>query len=171
MVAGAGGDRVVLEWVTGDITQQRDVDAIVNAWNRNFVPRWLLLPQGVSGALKRVTGPGPWRQLARAGMLPVGGAVVTDGGELPVHLIHVAGLTATWRASERSVSSSVQSALTVAHERGWQRLAMPLIGSGTGGLTRDLARTVITKAALSWSSDRVPHAGPPMLVRVVTLPD
>jgi hypothetical protein len=30
-----------------------DVEIIVNAWNRNIIPWWLLLPQGVSGAIKR----------------------------------------------------------------------------------------------------------------------
>ncbi len=36
--------------VEGDLLEQR-VDAIVNAWNRNVIPWWLLLPQGVSGAI------------------------------------------------------------------------------------------------------------------------
>ena len=38
--------------VHGDLLDQ-DVDAIVNAWNRNVIPWWLLLPQGVSGTIKR----------------------------------------------------------------------------------------------------------------------
>ena len=37
----------------GDLLDQ-PVEAIVNAWNRNTIPWWLLLPQGVSGAIKRV---------------------------------------------------------------------------------------------------------------------
>ena len=36
----------------GDLLDQ-DVEAIVNAWNRNIIRWWLLLPQGVSGAIKR----------------------------------------------------------------------------------------------------------------------
>jgi O-acetyl-ADP-ribose deacetylase (regulator of RNase III) len=39
----------------GDLLDQ-DVGVIVNAWNRNIIPRWLLLPQGVSGAIKRRAG-------------------------------------------------------------------------------------------------------------------
>ena len=35
----------------GDILNQ-DVEVIVNSWNRNIIPWWLLLPQGVSGAIK-----------------------------------------------------------------------------------------------------------------------
>lgn len=41
--------------VEGDILDQ-NVDVIVNSWNRNIMPWWLLLPQGVSGALsKKIT--------------------------------------------------------------------------------------------------------------------
>jgi hypothetical protein len=36
--------------VEGDLLEQR-VEVIVNAWNRNIIPWWLLLPQGVSGAI------------------------------------------------------------------------------------------------------------------------
>ena len=38
--------------VEGDLLDQ-DVDVIVNAWTRNIIPWWLLLPQGVSGAIKK----------------------------------------------------------------------------------------------------------------------
>ena len=38
--------------VEGDLLAQH-VEVIVNAWNRNIIPWWLLLPQGVSGAIKK----------------------------------------------------------------------------------------------------------------------
>jgi O-acetyl-ADP-ribose deacetylase (regulator of RNase III) len=38
--------------VEGDLLTQ-NVEVIVNAWNRNIIPWWLLLPQGVSGAIKK----------------------------------------------------------------------------------------------------------------------
>ena len=44
-----------LEIIEGDLLEQ-DVEAIVNAWNRNIIPWWLLIPQGVSGAIKRRGG-------------------------------------------------------------------------------------------------------------------
>ena len=37
-----------LSVIDGDILDQ-NVDVIVNPWNRNIIPWWLLLPQGVSG--------------------------------------------------------------------------------------------------------------------------
>ena len=52
--------------VEGDLVEQT-TEAIVNAWNRNIIPWWLLLPQGVSGAIKRRAGLEPFRELGRMG--------------------------------------------------------------------------------------------------------
>ena len=54
----------------GDLLDQ-DVEVIVNAWNRNIIPWRLLLPQGVSGAIKRRVGYEPFRELARHGPIPL----------------------------------------------------------------------------------------------------
>lgn len=119
--------------VDGDLLDQ-PVDVIVNAWNRNLIPWWLLLPQGVSGAIKRRAGPTPFRELGRAGPIPLGGAVVTSAGELPFRaIIHVAGIDLSWRASERSIRGSVRSALARMAEGSYASIAFPLIGAGTGG--------------------------------------
>lgn len=44
--------------VEGDLLLQ-PVEVIVNPWNTNRVPWWLLLPNGVSGAIKRRAGAAP----------------------------------------------------------------------------------------------------------------
>ena len=67
--------------VEGDLLDQ-PVEVIVNAWNRNIIPWWLLLPQGVSGAIKRRAGLQPFREVARFGPIPLGGAVLTSAGRL-----------------------------------------------------------------------------------------
>jgi O-acetyl-ADP-ribose deacetylase (regulator of RNase III) len=132
--------------VEGDLLDQ-DVDALVNAWNRNVIPWWLLLPQGVSGAIKRRAGYAPFRELARAGPIPLGGAVATGAGRLPHRaLIHVAGIDLLWRASERSVRRSVASALALARARGYRSVAFPVIGGGTGGLGEERALEILLDA-------------------------
>jgi O-acetyl-ADP-ribose deacetylase (regulator of RNase III) len=119
--------------VEGDLLEQK-VDAIVNAWNRNVIPWWLLLPQGVSGAIKRRAGLQPFRELARVGPMPLGTAVVTSAGRLPyAGIIHVAGINLLWQASERSICDSVRNAIALADERGFERVALPVIGAGSGG--------------------------------------
>jgi O-acetyl-ADP-ribose deacetylase (regulator of RNase III) len=119
--------------VDGDLLDQ-DVEVLVNAWNRNVIPWWLLLPQGVSRAIKRRAGYAPFRELARHGPIPLGGAVWTSAGELPHRgIIHVAGINLLWRASEASIRASVRSAMAIAVEHGMRSIAFPLIGAGTGG--------------------------------------
>ena len=119
--------------VQGDLLDQ-DVDCIVNAWNRNIIPWWLLLPQGVSGAIKKRGGREPFRELSKKGPIPLGGAVLTGAGRLPFKaIIHVAGISMLWRSSERSIRSSVRNAIDLAKRRKFRSIALPLIGAGTGG--------------------------------------
>lgn len=138
--------------VQGDLLRQ-DVDALVNPWNRNFVPRVLLRPGGVSGQLKKATGPQPWRQLARKGLMPLGGATITAGGQLPRDLIHVAGLNLRWKATQESVRQSVCSALVAAWEAGYASIALPLIGAGTGGLPAAVVEEEITAVLDVYAAD------------------
>src|SRR5436305_11537259 len=106
-----------------DLLDQQ-TEAIVNAWNRNIIPWWLLLPQGVSRAIKRRAGYAPFRELARHGPIPLGGAVATGAGRLPHKaIIHVAGINLLWRASERSIRASVRNAVALARERGFRSIA------------------------------------------------
>lgn len=122
-----------LQIVDGDLLDQ-DVEVIVNAWNRNLIPWWLLLPQGVSRAIKRRGGVGPFREVRRKGMIPLGGAVETGAGKLPFRaIIHVAGINLLWRSSEWSVRESVRNAMALASRRGYRSIAFPLIGAGSGG--------------------------------------
>jgi len=124
-----------LRVVEGDLLRQ-DVEVIVNAWNRNVIPWWLLLPQGVSGAIKRVAGCQPFRELGRKGIMPLGSAVETSAGRLPYRaIIHVAGINLCWCSSERSIRTSVRSAMALVKSRGYGSVAFPLIGAGTGGKT------------------------------------
>ncbi|MFO0940708.1 MAG: macro domain-containing protein [Pirellulales bacterium] len=124
---------MAVEMVTGDLLDQ-DVEVIVNAWNRNIIPWWLLIPQGVSGAIKKRAGYQPFRELAKRGPIPLGGAVLTSAGRLPFKgIIHVAGISMLWRSSEFSIRESCRNALHIARELSFVSIAFPLIGAGTGG--------------------------------------
>ena len=129
--------------VQGDLLDQ-DVEVIVNAWNRNLIPWWLLLPQGISGAIKRRGGHAPFKELRKFGVLPLGGAAVTGAGRLPFRaIIHVAGIGHDWRSSEASIRQSVRSALLKADEHGFRSVGMPLIGAGTGGGSPEAVEAMI----------------------------
>jgi O-acetyl-ADP-ribose deacetylase len=134
------------EIVAGDLLDQK-VEVIVNAWNRNIIPWWLLLPQGVSGAIKRRAGVAPFREVARAGPIPLGKAVLTGAGRLGYRgIIHVAGINMLWRSSERSVRDSVVSAMQLVVAEGFSSVAFPIIGAGSGGMGEDSALAVMVEA-------------------------
>ena len=118
--------------IQGDLLDQ-DVEIIVNTWNRNIIPWWLLLPQGVSGAIKRHGGCDPFRDVAKHGPIRLGGAVLTGAGRLPFKgIIHVAGINMFWRASEQSICGSVQNAMKIINDQDFASVAFPIIGAGSG---------------------------------------
>ena len=121
-----------IEIVTGNILDQK-MDVIVNSWNRNVIPWWLLLPQGVSGAIKKQGGIKPFQEVAQCGAIPLGEARLTSAGRLPYQaIIHVAGINLLWFATEYSVTNSVYNAMKIVNENQFQSVAFPLIGSGSG---------------------------------------
>lgn len=129
--------------VQGDLLDQ-EVEVIVNAWNRNLIPWWLLLPQGVSGAIKKRGGVEPFKELQRLGPIPLGGAVLTGPGPLPYKgIIHVAGINLFWRASERSIRDSVRNAMRIVDDQGFRSVAFPIIGAGSGGFDPPQALTLM----------------------------
>jgi len=121
-----------VEIVEGDILDQ-NVEVIVNAWNRNIIPWWLLLPQGVSGAIKKNAGYQPFREIGRFGLIPLGEARETSSGRLAYRsIIHVAGINMFWFATETSVANSVRNAMKIVNDRGYKSVAFPIIGAGSG---------------------------------------
>lgn len=77
-----------LEIVQGDITQQPDIDAIVNAANTD-----LALGAGVAGAIRRRGGDEIDREGRAKGPIPLGEAAVTGAGRLPnKYVIHAAAM-------------------------------------------------------------------------------
>ena len=134
-----------LEIIQGNLLDQK-VEVIVNPWNRNVFPWWLLVPQGVSGAIKKRAGYEPFRELAKKGILPLGSAVITSSGRLPFEaIIHVAGINLCWISTERSIRLSTRNALLKAKQKNFKSIAFPLIGAGTGGKSKNLV--------LNWMKD------------------
>src|SRR5690349_6940283 len=118
--------------VQGNLLDQ-DVDVIVNAWNRNIFPWWLLLPQGVSKAIKAKAGHAPFQELSRLGPIPLGGAALTGAGRLNYKaIIHVAGINLLWFATTESIRRSVRSAMGLVNQHHFNSVAFPIIGSGSG---------------------------------------
>ena len=127
----------------GDLLDQ-NVDVIVNAWNQNIIPWWLLIPQGVSGAIKRRGGYAPFQELAKKGSMSLGQAVETSAGRLPFQaIIHVAGINMFWRSSEEAIRRCVQNAMRIANQKKYKSIGFPLIGAGTGGVNPSKALSLM----------------------------
>ena len=135
-----------------DILDQ-DVEVIVNAWNRNIIPWWLLLPQGVSGAIKKQGGHAPFKELSKYGPIPLGEVRLTSAGKLPFKaIVHVAGINMFWVATRFSVTNSVRNAMRLINENGYQSAAFPLIGAGSGNRSEDWSMALMLEAFASIES-------------------
>ena len=132
--------------VEGDILNQ-PVEVIINSWNRNIIPWWLLLPQGVSGAIKKRGGLKPFIELSRYGPIPLGGAVETGAGNLEYKsIIHVAGINLLWFATKYSIQESVKNAMNIVNTKQYNSVSFPIIGSGSGNRNRHKALSIMLEA-------------------------
>lgn len=138
--------------VDGDLLKQ-PVEVIVNAWNRNIIPWWLLLPQGVSGAIKRQAGYQPFLELGKMGPIPLGNAVYTSAGRLPYKgIIHVAGINMLWQATSSSIENSVRNAVKLAELHEVATIAFPIIGAGSGSFSPVAAEQIMISTFTSLQS-------------------
>jgi len=141
------------ELITGNILDQ-NVEVIVNSWNRNIIPWWLLLPQGVSSAIKRSGGVEPFKEISKYGSIPLGEARLTNPGALSFKaIIHVAGINMFWIATKYSVKQSVISAMQIVNEKNFESVAFPLIGSGSGNRGKEWSLNLMTGALESINSN------------------
>ncbi|WP_447045512.1 macro domain-containing protein [Vreelandella sp. H-I2] len=131
--------KISVQCVVGDIAQQPDVDAVINAANAQ-----LRTGGGVAGALHRAAGPG----LAEEGqsMAPItpGQAVLTGGHELPNRwVIHCLGpVYGIDKPADQLLADCYRNALTLADEHGIERLAFPALSTGAFGYPAEEAAEV-----------------------------
>ena len=107
------------------------VDAVVNAANDH-----LWMGSGVAGALKAAGGDEIEAEAVAKGPIPVGTAVVTRAGRLPARwVIHAAVLGQDLRSDEELVRRATKEALEIADRLLCKTLALPVFGTGVGGLS------------------------------------
>jgi len=125
-------DGKTIELIEGDVTNL-ETDAIVNAANQQ-----LKLGAGVAGAIRRRGGPAIQAECDRIGYCPVGGAVLTTGGNLPArHVIHAVGPVFGEGEEDDKLRNATLSSLRVADENGLTSVAFPAISTGVFGFPID----------------------------------
>lgn len=130
---------VTVRLVRGDIVEQPDADAIVNAANAELLPGG-----GVAGAIHRAAGPGLADEAGRQAPIEPGEAVLTGGHDLPnPYVIHVLGPRyGIDEPADRLLAAGYREALRLADERGLGIVATPAISTGAFGFPLDEAARV-----------------------------
>lgn len=149
-----------IEVARGDIADQPDIDAVVNAANTE-----LWMGSGVAGALKRRGGEVVEREASRQGPIALGDAVITAAGSLPnAHVIHAAAMgyraedeAAPKRPGSRSSDDIIRRAtlraLALADEAGDRSIAFPALATGVGGFPLEECAAVMVGAARDYARD------------------
>ncbi|MFZ0979960.1 MAG: macro domain-containing protein [Candidatus Acidiferrales bacterium] len=142
----AAGTAIVagrIEIQQGDLTEM-NTDAIVNAANND-----LQLGGGVAGAIRRKGGPKIQAECNEIGMIPVGGAAITSGGDLKArHVIHAASMELGGRTSAQDLRSSTAHSLRIAAQNGLKSIAFPAVGTGIAEFpVRECAEIMLHEAA------------------------
>lgn len=134
-----------LELVEGDITEQT-TDAIVNAANSGLV-----LGAGVAGAIRVKGGPAIQAECDKLGGCPVGGAVITTGGNLKAkHVIHAVGPRMGEGDEDAKLKSATLNSLKVAGENGLRSIAFPAISTGIFGFPIDRCAEIMLVVTIDY---------------------
>lgn len=143
-----------LEITRGDITQQSDIDAIVNAANTDLV-----LGSGVAGAIRRRGGDEIDREGRAKAPIRLGEAVATTAGRLPnKYVIHAAAMG--YRPEDEKVpkrkgslssgtiiADSTRNSLLRAEELKLTSIAFPALATGVAAFPVDECAEVMIGAA------------------------
>lgn len=151
---------LIIECIQGDIVQQPDMDAIVNAANAELLPGG-----GVAGAIHRAAGPGLAAECRPFAPIGPGQAVLTGGHRLPNrYVIHCLGpVYGRDEPADVLLASCYQQALALAEDHRVASIAFPAISTGAFGYPMEPAARVALGTIVA-------HAGrvaSPMHIRFV----
>ena len=137
---------VTLEAIQGDITEQSDCDAIVNAANA-----MLETGGGLAGAIHKAAGPELARECRPWAPIKPGQAVRSGGHNLPnAHIIHCLGPVYGQDKPEAEIlSDCYKNALILADHQQITKIAFPALSTGAFGYPMREALAVALDAVLS----------------------
>lgn len=121
---------VTIELKRGDIANQKDMEAVVNAANAQ-----LRIGGGVAGAIHRAAGPELAQETRAMAPIRPGEAVISGAHNLPnEYVIHCLGpVYGQDKPENKLLANCYSSALALAEEYGIERIAFPSISTGAFG--------------------------------------
>ncbi len=136
---------VKIQVCQGDITDQRDMDAIVNAANAA-----LQRGGGVAGAIHRAAGPALEEECRPLAPIKPGEAVITGAHNLPNrHVIHCLGpVYGVDRPSDQLLAACYRNALLLADQGRLRSIAFPAISTGIFGYPKEDAAEIAMQSML-----------------------
>ncbi|MBN2180724.1 MAG: macro domain-containing protein [Sedimentisphaerales bacterium] len=135
----------VLEIIESDITEM-ETDAIVNAANAQ-----LILGGGVAGAISRKGGLQIQKQCNKIGGTYVGGAVITDAGNLKAkYVIHAVGPRMGEGDEDQKLKNATLNSLKIADENHIKSISFPAISTGIFGYPIGKCAEIMLKTTIEY---------------------
>ncbi|MBW6533510.1 MAG: macro domain-containing protein [Mariniphaga sp.] len=136
---------MTLEAVHGDIANQPDMKAIVNAANAELMPGG-----GVAGAIHRAAGPGLAEECRPMAPIEPGEAVISGAHQLPnTYVIHCLGpVYGMDKPENKLLAECYRNALQLADEKQIDSVAFPAISTGAFGYPFDAATDIALQTIL-----------------------
>lgn len=136
---------VTIECVMGNIADQPDMMAIVNAANAHLRPGG-----GVAGAIHRAAGPGLEEECQKYAPIEPGQAVITAGYNLPnKYVIHTLGpVFGVDKPEAKLLSDCYRNSLLLAEQHGIDSIAFPAISTGYFRYPLEQATAVALKTVI-----------------------
>jgi O-acetyl-ADP-ribose deacetylase len=136
---------IILEAVQGDIANQPDITAVVNAANAQ-----LMSGGGVAGAIHRAAGPGLAEECRPMAPIRPGEAVISGAHNLPnQYIIHCLGPVYGMDKPENLLlADCYRNALQLADEKRIDSVAFPAISTGAFGYPFEAATDIALQTIL-----------------------
>lgn len=147
-IATATIGSVSLEIVRGDITNQEDIAAIVNAANAE-----LQSGGGVAGAIHRAAGEGLAKECRPMAPISPGEAVITSAHDLPnEYVVHCLGpVYGQDKPEDVLLANCYINAMELAEEHDVESIAFPAISTGAFGFPPKKAADVALSAIADYA--------------------
>jgi len=127
-----------------------ECDAIINPSNTHCY-----MGGGVAGALKKKGGTEIEEAAVHQGPIPIGEAIITQGGKLRVpYVIHAPTMEQPEGISNvYYINEALHAAFNIAKEKGLRRIALPGMGTGIGGVSFEEAADIMTNVLAEFWED------------------